>query len=319
MVKGLRDPQEQTLFEHGPPIGVRALILIVLALVLLVLDHREGHLDRARDALTALTYPIQLIVDLPVRTTERARESLTGHTELLEELRELRSEQLENRAKLQRLESLEAENRRLRELLDSAERVGERFLAAELLRVELDPFHHRVVLNRGSRDGVYQGQPLLDADGVMGQVTRIGPFGAEAVLLTDPGSATPVELVRNGLRTIAIGSGDLTRLELPYLPNSADIEEGDLLVTSGLGMRYPRGYPVARVTEVERRPGETFARIEARPTAALNRSREVLLVWREDGQPFDRDPLQEHPPGSEEEGPGEQGAEDESANGGGAP
>lgn len=299
MVKGLRDPQEQTLFEHGPPIGVRTLGLVVLALVLLLLDHREGHLDRARDALTALTYPIQLVVDLPVRTTERARESLTGHGELLEELRELRSEQLETQAKLQRLESLEAENRRLRELLDSAEQVGERFLAAELLRVELDPFRHRVVLNKGSQDGVYNGQPLLDAQGIMGQVTRTGPFGAEAVLITDPGSATPVELVRNGLRTIAIGSGDLTRLELPYLPNSADIEEGDLLTTSGLGMRYPRGYPVGRVTKVERRPGETFAQIEAEPAAALNRSREVLLVWREDGQPFDRDPLREGLPGTE--------------------
>ncbi len=295
MATALRDPYNQPLFEHGPPLGIRTLMLVVLAVILIAIDHREGHLDRLRGSLTLVTYPIQLVVDLPASALERAGETMADRDLLLEEIRELREIRLEQSARLQRLESLEAENRRLRDLLDSAERVGERVLAAELLRVDLDPFHHRVLINKGSRDGLFAGQPLLDAEGIMGQVTQVGPFGAEAVLITDPGSATPVELVRSGLRTIALGTGDLTRLELPYLPNTADIEEGDLLVTSGLGMRYPRGYPVGRVTRVERRPGETFAAIEAEPSAALDRSREILLVWREDGRPFDWDPLEEAP------------------------
>ncbi|MEA5445468.1 rod shape-determining protein MreC [Gammaproteobacteria bacterium AB-CW1] len=279
------------LFGHGPSPLIRCVLLVLLSIVIITVDHREGHLDRVRQSLALLTYPIQLIVDLPSSAIDRASESLSRRGELLEENRRLRAERLELSGQVQRLESLEQENERLRELLQSGERVGERLLAAELLQVSLDPFRHRVVVDKGSRHGVYQGQPLLDADGVMGQITHLGPFGAEAILITDPSHAIPVEVNRNGLRTIAVGTGNLTRLELPYLPNNADIQEGDLLVTSGLGMRFPRGYPVGTVQSVERRPGETFAAIHAEPAAALNRSREVLLVWREDGLPFDRDPL----------------------------
>jgi rod shape-determining protein MreC len=150
---------------------------------------------------------------------------------------------------------------------------------AEILSVDLDPYRHRIALNRGAHDDVFVGQALLDADGVVGQVTRVDPIGAEAILISDPSHATPVELNRNGLRTVAIGTGDVSRMDLPFLPNSADIRVGDLLVSSGLGEAFPAGYPVARVTRVQRRPGDPFARVEAEPTAALNREREVLLVW----------------------------------------
>jgi rod shape-determining protein MreC len=145
--------------------------------------------------------------------------------------------------------------------------------------VDLDPYRHRIALNRGEHAGVYPGQALLDADGIVGQVIRVNPLSAEAILISDPSHATPVQLNRNGLRTVALGVGDIARIDLPFLPNSADILVGDLLVSSGLGDAFPAGYPVARVTRVERRPGESFARVEAEPTAALNRTREVLLVW----------------------------------------
>ncbi|WP_301288318.1 rod shape-determining protein MreC [Natronospira proteinivora] len=295
MASAFSNTRNPKLFGTGPSPLIRAGMLALLSIVIIALDHREGHLDRARQALSVLTYPIQLMVDLPHSALERASESLATREYLLRENRVLQERQLELSARTQRLESLEAENERLRELLQSGARVGERILAAELLQVDLDPFRHRVVVDKGSRDAVYPGQPLLDADGVMGQVTHTGLFGAEAILITDPSHAIPVEVNRNGLRTIALGTGDITRLDLPYLPNSADIRPGDLLVTSGLGMRFPRGYPVGTVTDVRRRPGETFAAIHAEPTAALNRSREVLLVWRADGTPFERDPLGEPP------------------------
>lgn len=302
---GSGDPN---LFGHGPSPLVRATLLVLLSIVIIAVDHREGHLDRVRQALSVATYPIQLLVDLPTAAFEKASESLSTRQQLLRENEQLRDERLELSAQVQRLESLEQENRQLRELLESGQRVGERILAAELLEVSLDPFRHRVVVDKGSRDDVYSGQPVLDADGVMGQVTNVGPFGSDAILITDPSHAIPVEINRNGLRTIALGTGDLTRLELPYLPNSADVRPGDLLVTSGLGRRFPRGYPVGTINSVDRRPGETFAAIHAEPAAALNRSREVLLVWREDGERFDRDPLTAPPPSSTT---GEESGEDD--------
>ncbi|HRP87988.1 MAG TPA: rod shape-determining protein MreC, partial [Gammaproteobacteria bacterium] len=147
----------------------------------------------------------------------------------------------------------------------------------------------------------------LDADGIVGQVVRVNPLGAEAILISDPSHATPVELNRNGLRTVALGMGDVTRMDLPFLPNSADIRIGDLLTSSGLGDAFPAGYPVARVTRVERRPGESFARVEAEPTAALNRTRQVLLVW--EGGEAEASPFVAPPPESGGAGPAEEGVQ----------
>ena len=177
------------------------------------------------------------------------------------------------------IESLEIENIRLRELLDSSFEVGEKVLVAELMSVNLDPYKHQIVINKGELHHIYRGQPLLDADGVMGQVVHVGPYTSTAVLITDTSHATPVQVNRNGLRTIALGSGTLNRLDLPYLSNNADVVPGDLLVTSGLGGRFPPGYPVATVTRIDRSPDEPFSNVQAEPRAHLDRSREVLLVW----------------------------------------
>jgi rod shape-determining protein MreC len=206
-------------------------------------------------------------------------EAVTARSRLLDENRRLREERLEFLARLQRMEALQAENTRLRALLDSAPRVADRVLVANILSVDLDPFQHRLIIDKGSSDGAYIGQAMLDAGGIVGQITRVEPYSSEAILISDPGHATPVEINRNGLRTIALGTGDSTRITLPYLPNNADIEADDLLVSSGLGGAFPPGYPVGRVLEVERVPGEPFANVTAEPTGALNREREVLLVW----------------------------------------
>jgi rod shape-determining protein MreC len=245
----------------------------------MMMDHRQSHLESVRAALSIVVYPIQLAVELPGSVTGWFRESLATRRELQEENVSLQTQLLMLKAQRQKLEALEVENIRLRELLDSSFQVGEKILVAELMSVNLDPYKHQIVINKGELDRIYPGQPLLDADGVMGQVVHVGPYTSTAVLITDTSHAIPVQVNRNGLRTIALGSGTINRLELPYLPNNSDILIGDLLITSGLGGRFPPGYPVAMVTAIQQDPGQAFARIVATPKAKLDRSREVLLVW----------------------------------------
>jgi rod shape-determining protein MreC len=278
-VSPLAQTDNKPLFERGPSLGTRMVLLALLSVAVMIMDHQQGHLETVRRALSVAVYPIRVLVDLPSASFGWAREKFSERQRLLAENRDLRIESLRQRARLQQLAALEAENARLRALMESPARLANRVQVAEILAVDLDPYRHRIALNRGEEAGVYPGQALLDADGIVGQVVRVNPLGAEAILISDPSHATPVELIRNGLRTVALGMGDVTRLDLPFLPNSADIRVGDLLISSGLGDAFPAGYPVARVTRVERRPGEPFARVEAEPTAALNRTREVLLVW----------------------------------------
>ncbi len=243
-------------------------------------DHRQQHLDSLRDALSVLVYPLQLLIDLPHASGDWFSESLSTRRQLQEENASLRTQQMMLQTELQTLESLEAENRRLRALLDSSFQVGQRtMLIAGLLAVDTDPYRHQVTINRGELDHLFEGQPLLDSEGIMGQLVHVGPFTSTAMLITDPSHAIPVQINRNGLRTIALGSGSSDRLELLHIPNNADVRIGDLLVSSGLGGRFPQGYPVAEITDVEIDPGRAFSQITARPRAQLDRSREVLLIW----------------------------------------
>jgi len=264
-------------------------VFVLVSVVLMTVDHRQHHLNQVRSALSVVVYPLQYVVNFPVEAGEWIKENLTTRRQLEEENASLRTQRLLLKAQLQKLSALEAENIRLRELLQSSFKVGERVLIAEILSVNLDPYKHEILLNKGSREHVYQGQPLLDADGVMGQVVQVGPLSATAMLITDPNSAIPVQVNRNGLRSIAFGTGAIDRLELPHLPNNADIRKGDLLVTSGLGRHFPPGYPVAVVTSVEQDPGQPFAQVSAMPLAHLNQSREVLLVWPGDHRVKPRD------------------------------
>lgn len=220
-----------------------------------------------------------MLADLPVRLVRGAQDRLVDESLLRDRNEALRRENLVLNARLQQLLALESENMRLRDLLGSSFRIGERVLIAEILAVDLDPGHQQVVINKGSSSGVFVGQPVLDANAVMGQVVRTNPFSSTVLLITDSDHALPVELNRNGLRTIARGAGVGQDLELLYIPKNADVRIGDLLVTSGMGGRFPRGYPVARVTAVRHDPNDPFTVVTAEPTARLDRSREVLLVW----------------------------------------
>lgn len=274
-----RTGERAPLFLELPALGAKTVFFVGLSLLLMLLDRQAGYLDAVRHTLSVVVYPLQWTVNAPFAAARWASEALETRAHLRAENSGLEQERLELRLRLQKLEALEAENQRLRELMGSARELGEDVLVAELLRVDLDPFRHRVLLDKGAGDGLTDGQPVIDADGVFGQVVHAGPLTADVVLITDPSHALPVEVNRNGLRTIAVGTGEIDRLSLPYLPNSADLIEGDLLVTSGLGGRFPRGYPVARIARVERDPSRAFALVDAVPTAALNRSREVLLVF----------------------------------------
>ncbi len=272
------------LVRGGTSQSVRFILICIVSLALMFLDHRESHLTTIRQAFSVVVYPIQLAVDLPVRGWRWVEMALAERAELLAENEALKLEKLDAGVRLQRLDSLEAENRRLRAMLDSSARVADRVLVAEILAVDLDPYRQRFTINRGVGDGVYVGQALLDADGIVGQIMRVEPMTSEAVLISDADHALPVSINRNGLRTIIIGTGDTVRLRMPYLPNSADVEMGDLVISSGLGGVFPSGYPVGYVSEIERLPGQGFAEIYVEPAAQLDRAREVLLVWTADAE-----------------------------------
>lgn len=248
---------------------------------MMMVDHRQGHLEKVRSALTIFIYPLQYAANLPVTVAQWASESLTTRSRLVQENVRLREEQLTLNSKVQRFEILEAENDRLRELLFSSEKLDERVLIAELLAVDLQPFRHQIVINKGQSDGVYEGQPIVDANGVMGQVVHVSPFSSTALLLTDPKHAIPIQINRNGLRSVAVGTGQSRILQLEHLPNNVDIKKGDLVVSSGLGSRFPPSYPVGIVLNITRVPGDPFAKVSILPSAQLEQSREVLLVWPE--------------------------------------
>ncbi|MBI5463313.1 MAG: rod shape-determining protein MreC [Gammaproteobacteria bacterium] len=267
------------LFTQGPSITARLVVFVLASVVLMTVDHRQQTLDTVRTGLSVLMYPLQFLIDLPSTAGGWLQESVSTRRNLQEENARLRAQYLLQQARLQKLDALEAENRRLRELLDSSFKAGDRVLIAELMSVDFDPYRHQVLLNKGERDGVFVGQPLLDAYGVMGQIAQVTPFTATAILITDPAHAIPVQVNRNGVRGILVGTGSLAEVSLPNITNSADIRVGDLLVTSGLGGRFPPGYPVAQVTSVSGDSGHAFAEIGARPLSHLDRSREVLLVW----------------------------------------
>lgn len=262
-----------------PALGIRVLALVFISILLMYLDHRENHLDGIRKGIGAAVYPLRVAVDAPVRLWGWLGSSTTSRNQLEIELGRLRAERLLTNARLQRLTALEAENARFRAMLDARTRVRDEVRVAEIMAVDANPYEHNLVIDIGSRDGVYDGQAIVDANGVLGQVIRTGIMTAQAVLISDSDHALPVEVNRNGLRTIAVGTGEIDQLDLPFLPNNADIRAGDLLVTSGLGGMFPAGYPVAIVNSVTRIPQEPFADVTATPSAALDQVREVMLIW----------------------------------------
>ena len=262
-----------------PALGFRALTLVILSILLMWLDNREHHLDTVRHAVGVAVYPMQVVVDTPARIWSWLRDLSASKNQLQLENSRLRTESLISRGRMQELAALKAENDRLRAMLDAREQVRGEVRVAGIMAVDANPYRHNIVLDVGSREGVYDGQAIVDASGVVGQVISAGLTTSQAILISDPDHALPVIVNRNGLRTVAFGTGEYNRLSLPFLANNADIEAGDLLVTSGLGGAFPSGYPVAIVEKVTRLPQEPFAEVSATPAAALDQVREVMLIW----------------------------------------
>jgi rod shape-determining protein MreC len=262
-----------------PPLAFRLLLFTALSVGIMYADHHGNGLRQIRSALDVITSPVRGLAALPARTGHWIADFFTSDTELRKQNQRLRIEDLKLQARLQKLAGLKSENDRLRHLLGSATRVADRAMVSELVEVSSEPATRTIVVDKGKGDGAYVGQPAIDAWGVVGQVTEANALDSRITLITDPGSAIPVQILRNGLRTIVFGTGASDKLDVPYLTPTADIRKGDLLISSGLGGRFPPLYPVARVTSIVKDPNEGFLRITATPAARLSYDREVLLVW----------------------------------------
>jgi rod shape-determining protein MreC len=280
MAAAMTDSAHRAPFTQA--LGLRFLLLATLSVSLLVIDHRDNHLDTMRRAIGATVYPLRVVVDAPVSLWNWMGDATASRNDIQLENSRLNAERLLTYAKLQRFAALETENSRLRAMLDATERVRIRVRIAEIMSVSSSPFRHNIIIDRGSHDGVYDGQAMVDAQGVIGQIVKTELLSAQGILISDPDHALPVVVNRNGLRTIAVGTGEHDRLDLPFLPNNADIRQGDLLVTSGLGGAFPAGYPVAIVESVLRIPQQPFAAVSATPAAHLNQVRELMLIWAEE-------------------------------------
>lgn len=269
-------------------LGARLLVLSVLCVTLMVVDARFDALKPVRSQMGVVLTPFYWLADLPVRVWQRTTEQISSSSSLVAENEKLKAEALLMQRRLQKLAMLTEQNVRLRELLNSAALVDDKVIVSELIGLDPNPFTHRILIDKGAQDGVFVGQPVLDASGLMGQVVEVMPYAARVLLLTDVTHSIPVQVNRNGLRAIAVGTGNPDYLELRHVAETADIKEGDLLVSSGLGQRFPSGYPVGQVTEVVRGSGQPFAIVRAIPTAMLNRSRYLLLVFSDSRSPEER-------------------------------
>lgn len=274
-------------FARSSSPSLRLAVCAALSLALMVSDHRRENAVWVRSALSVVVYPLRLVVDtLFVEAPRDAAAWLSTQRSLIRETEALRRQLLVLGPRLERVQELEGENRRLRELLESSVRVEDRVMVAGVLGAVDNgsvSVSNRLTLDKGTQHGVRRGQSVIDANGVLGQVDHVGPFSSTAVLITDASHALPVMLPRNGLRSIAVGGGPTGELALAYVPRDADIEVGDLLVSSGLGGRFPAGYPAATVIEVELGRGGRYADVRLRPLANLEQAREVLMVFPADG------------------------------------
>ena len=253
---------------------------MLISVTLMAVDHHYQSASNLRSVLTVIVTPIQYLVTAPIEIVRWSDNAITTRRILNRENIRLHSEKLYLQAKMQELNALTQENNELRSLLNASKKIkAHKFKAAEFVSVDLAPFIHQVVLDKGSEEGIYEGQPVVDAHGVLGQVISVSKQDARVILITDAQSAVPVQNARNGERAIASGQGDSPYLHLLYVHNTADFEKGDLLVTSGLGQRYLEGYPVGEIMSVTHQVGDRFSKVIVKPKARLNRSRHVLLVW----------------------------------------
>lgn len=282
----------KTLFARGPTLLSRLVLALACSFLLIFIDHRLQAMKPVRLFLNSLVAPVQYLAILPEQLLDGVSESLKTTSQLSDENKRLKRAILELQGEQQQLRFLQNENKRLRELLGSDARDSVRRMVAEVIGVASEPFSQQLVINKGTLSGVYEGQPVLDSNGIIGQVQDVGGNTARVLLLSDQSHAISLRSERSDIRVLAQGTGDIGRLELMFIPHSTELKEGDLLMSSGLGGIFPEGYPVATIRQIVRDESLPFAKVIADPVSALDRVRNVLLLWPSDGeqQPiFDED------------------------------
>ena len=267
------------IFSKTPPLGLRLFLAIIASIALILSDGQTNSMIKARSFMETAVGGLYYLANTPRTVLDNVSENLVDTNKLQIENKVLKEQLREKNADLLLLDQLKVENQRLRLLLNSPLRTDEYKKIGEILTAETDRYRQQVVINQGKNDGAYVGQPVIDEKGVIGQIISVGEQTSRVLLITDVTHAIPVQVLRNDVRMIASGTGRSDELSLDNVPRSVDIEKGDLLVTSGLGGRFPEGYPVAVVQNVSRDGSNYFATISAKPLASIERLRYVLLVW----------------------------------------
>lgn len=274
----MEENQPLRFFNRGPSPVVQLGLFVLLSLLLLLVDVRYRYLESIRSGITVLIYPLQRLVTAPSVLWHDVENFIVSYNRLVRDNTELRLQHTLDAAQLQQLQVLKAENQHLRNLLMVQKRADHSMQLAEIMYVARDIFNRKVFLDKGAQANVLAGQIVVDDSGIVGQVTRVYPWTSEVTLITDKNHSVPVQVLRNGLRTVVFGSGDTSELALRYMPVSSDIQNGDVLVTSGIDGTYPPGLPVARVIHVERDPAYPFARILCSPIAGVEKRRQLLIL-----------------------------------------
>lgn len=274
----------KTLFARGSSLLSRLVLALACSFLLIFIDHRLQAMKPVRLFLNSLVAPVQYLAILPEQLLDGASESLKTTSQLSDENKRLKRAILELQGEQQQLRFLQNENKRLRDLLGSDARDSVRRMVAEVIAVASEPFSQQLVINKGTLSGVYEGQPVLDSHGIIGQVQDVGGNTARVLLLSDQSHAISLRSERNDIRVLAQGTGDIGRLELMFIPHSTELKEGDLLMSSGLGGVFPEGYPVATIRQIVRDESLPFAQVKVDPVSALDRVRNVLLLWPSDGE-----------------------------------
>lgn len=270
------------IFKHGPSPQHRLILVLLCSVTLIFFDHKMSSFDIVRGYLQSLVSPLQYMANAPKQMMTWASENIVTRQQIMAENTTYRENELVYKEQAMQLDIVKRENARLRSLLASPIRPDIKKMFVEILSVDSDPYTHQVLINRGASDGVYEGQPVLDEKGIVGQILHVGARSSRVILMTDVSHAVPVRVQRNGLRMIASGMGRIDVLTHNFVPHSADIQEGDLLVTSGLGGKYPEGYPVARVSKVSLDETHEFISVYSRPVAQIDRLRYLLLLSKEE-------------------------------------
>jgi rod shape-determining protein MreC len=273
------------IYGRGPSPGLRFTVYAILCLTLMHFDQQSHWSERIRYGLEAAAYPVQVAVNSPLAAWHWMTDSFSTRSMLRADNEQLHNQVRELQLAMLRQQALEQENVQLRNLQAALPPLIKKWLVAEVIGVDSGFLRQRLIINKGKHQGVQLNEPVVDGSGILGQVAHVGPWSSEVILITDPEHAIPVQVARNGLRTIAVGSGNTDELLLPYLAANSDVKSGDLLTSSGLGGVFPSGYPVGHITGVRREANQLLAQVRAAPQARVDRTREVMLIEFDPGNP----------------------------------